>query len=260
MKTRTTKKPAFTLIEMLVVIAIIAILMALMLPALSKARAKSLAILCNSNLGELTKCWIIYADDNEGMLVPNNAWNPEIPFIENPSWVHKEPTEENVRAGLLYYLNESPTIYRCPSDSGKVNPKDARSPMRARSYNLYAGLNGRPTAELHEYVPVTTKICDFSNPGPSKAMVFIDEHEDSMEDATFGIPTDFYMSNKKDPSVKWWDLPADRHGRGANISFADGHVARFPWIAKKEGHFDILVRSDEIADWNNVRQLVRQQP
>lgn len=263
MKTSRTNKAGFTLIELLVVIAIIAVLAGLLLPALSRARAKSSAILCNSNLGQLTKCWIIYADDNEGMLVPNNAVSDATNVLSRAaSWVLNEPTEGNVRAGLLYYLNESPTIYRCPSDSGKVDPKDANSPSRARSYNLYLGLNGLPdlTPGLVDGVPVTTKISDFNNPGPSKAMVFIDEHEDSMIDATFGIPTDYYMKKTGDTATKWWDVPAERHNYGANISFADGHVELFKWAARKGGSFGTEVKPGEIADWQRVRQLVRQQP
>lgn len=253
----------FTLIELLVVIAIIAILTSLLLAALAPARNKSATVLCGSNQGQLDKCWTIFADDNEGMLVPNNAVSGTSGVISQAaSWVLNEPTEENVRAGLLFYLNESVNIYRCPSDRGKVLPADATSPDRARSYNLYLGLNGLPdlTPGLRAAVPVTTKISDFGNPGPSKAMVFIDEGEDSMVDATFGIPTDYYMKQTGDKATKWWDVPSGRHNQGAIISFADGHVNHFKWAAEKKGAFATNVSPDEMADWQKVRQLVRQQP
>ncbi|MDE3068047.1 MAG: prepilin-type N-terminal cleavage/methylation domain-containing protein [Verrucomicrobiota bacterium] len=67
------RKGGFTLDELLVVIAIIAILAALLLPALARAKAKSLQIVCASNLKQVGESLEMYADDNRDTL-PGPVW------------------------------------------------------------------------------------------------------------------------------------------------------------------------------------------
>ena len=75
------KQRAFTLIELLVVISVISLLMAILLPALGKARESGRRTVCISNLKQLTLSWTTYASDNDGRLVngapvPGNAEDP----------------------------------------------------------------------------------------------------------------------------------------------------------------------------------------
>ena len=69
MKSMLSKKLQFTLIELLVVIAIIAILAAMLLPALSKARAKAQAASCVSNLKQIGLALAMYTEDNGGVMI-----------------------------------------------------------------------------------------------------------------------------------------------------------------------------------------------
>src|ERR1041385_8177801 len=55
---------AFTLVELLIVIAVVAILAALLLPALAKSKDKAQGIACASNIKQLSIAWVIYADEN----------------------------------------------------------------------------------------------------------------------------------------------------------------------------------------------------
>src|SRR5262245_33209742 len=61
----------FTLIELLVVIAIIAILAAMLLPALSAAKAKAQSSTCRNNLKQLQLGWLMYLHEKDDLIVPN---------------------------------------------------------------------------------------------------------------------------------------------------------------------------------------------
>lgn len=82
------KKKSFTLIELLVVIAIIAILAAMLLPALSKARAKARAISCINNQKQVLLGLIMYADDYAGYinLMGANGWRWSAIYAQD-SWL-----------------------------------------------------------------------------------------------------------------------------------------------------------------------------
>lgn len=218
-----THLAAFTLIELLVVIAIIAILAAMLLPALSKAKFKAQSISCLSNTKQLTLAWIMYSGDNREQLIQNYLQDQTYAWIRGD--VNGAPGDTNVANitnGKLFAYNSSLGIYVCPADDYKRNGVKI---ARVRSFSMSGQMNSDVDWVNPRY-PIRRKTSDIVNPSPSGALVFLDESTLTLEDGYFAIQVDNRV---------WQNSPSDRHNRGANFSFADGHSEIYKWREPKTG-------------------------
>lgn len=111
---RTSRAPghrvlAFTMIELLIVSAIIAILAALLSPALKTARDKARQIKCMSNLKQCFLAFQFYANDNNGWMIPNGGLRAWGGAYKEYSW------DEIATSGGYLPNTQNPSVMFCPS-------------------------------------------------------------------------------------------------------------------------------------------------
>jgi prepilin-type N-terminal cleavage/methylation domain-containing protein len=210
---------AFTLIEILIVITIIAILAALLLPALMTAKEKGQRVVCLKNLQQLAGASQMYSADNDGTL-PDNSPIGMAGTQRTNAWVQgnmKLPTEATderfIRQSKLFPYANDPRLFHCPGDSSKTDGLD-----RVRSYamNSWMGTRYMETYSDAKGYRTFVREQELARAGTAALWVMMDEHETTLDDGFFMVTMD--------DTRPFVSFPGARHGHGYSLNFADAHV------------------------------------
>ena len=236
----------FTLVELLVVIAVIAILAALLLPALAQAKSRAQAVACMNNPKQLAVAWHMYANDNAERLPYNlslvgSSFRTELNWVNNVMTWDLSPDNTNVetltKASLGIYVGGNAAIYRCPSDQSlSAVQKEAGWTARIRSYSMNAMVGDAGTFSTNGFNTNNPSYKQFFKitqiPQPAGIFVFLDEHPDSINDGYFLNKSPKSYSTASDTGNyygKWTDLPASYHSGATSFAYADGHALLHRW-------------------------------
>ncbi len=251
---------AFTLIEVLVVVAIIALLLSILLPSLHRAREQGKQAVCLANQHTLALAFVQYAAEFRDAIVPS--------FTDQYSWVDwpKLPngrylTEDElqratdveahkraIRDGKLYRYTKAVEVYHCPSDG-----RDRRvSVGGALAYVTYSMLNCMNGDNEWERVIGGTRVTKLTSAirRPGDKIVFVEESDPRGLNMGSWV---MYLNHEEwiDPLTVW-------HHGCSTLGFADGHAFVRRWLdprtVKMSQQQQFYQQAQNNADWRYMKR------
>ncbi|MFA7485868.1 MAG: DUF1559 domain-containing protein [Phycisphaerae bacterium] len=256
------KRQAFTLVELLVVISIIALLMAVLVPSLNVARELARRVVCGNNMKGIGQANMSYVSAWNGYFVPigypgvdRNGNDQTIQWIRNPdfrkymqidAYDDGEGPRTSSNDASLYTL---PRKQQCPSDLNVRDPSRALdgSVLISYGYNLQGLAQGDWGNAWHNLVG--HKQSDVKN--PAEKLMFTEGVGDWWVSWNGANHVQFWNNPVLGPRATndeyrgrgGWGATAYRHSEGVNVLFYDGHVE----YLKKWAVFTAI----DVQDWDN---------
>jgi prepilin-type N-terminal cleavage/methylation domain-containing protein/prepilin-type processing-associated H-X9-DG protein len=234
---RFESKPAFTLIELLLVIAIISLLLSILLPSLTAARHAAQSAVCLANVRQTGTVIFQYALDNASM-IPGTYWQGPINldwcgrdnavYLANPT-LYRHPMETSV---LWRYIQTVDGVLQCPNSK--------RSANKFFDYTIIIRLAGARTDLPWQMTYPERPAVSNSPVRRFTSLPFLIEED-----------TKFYNATFDDGSFAANDQVSDRHRKGANIAYLDGSAERF--VSPRGPRSEVEEPNDLIASQFRLR-------
>ena len=208
------RRHAFTLVELLVVIGIIALLIGVLLPTLSRARATAKRLACLSNLRQMAVEAQQYVNENQGHYPSSQFMSADLNtfYCWDLTTLYASGTPQVV-PGLLWRSTDPMRIQQCPSFEGASN--SVSDPYTGYNYNTSFIGHGQGES-------IETPVKAVAVRRPSQTALFGDgqfaDGADKFMRAPFPNPGDATFSGR------WSGTQGFRHLGKTNVAFCDGHA------------------------------------
>ena len=235
----------FTLVELLVVISIIALLVSLLMPALSRAREQARSVECLSNLRRIALSVVFYSDDNDDEMM--------FTLFNGQTWMdYLYVTEDDKNALVLPGSSEKRTRFHCPSEPDH----GIETPPRAPYHTTWSpagdyGLNRGPDSQImcgqtNEFGTITMKSAKLSSiKRPAERFMVVDS------EYYFADPIQYWHRNPIEIPGRTWVIDSRHNGRrGETDSGLIGYISEVqgkPNMAFVDCHAER--RNDEMPAW-----------
>ncbi|MFQ5490505.1 MAG: type II secretion system protein [Phycisphaerae bacterium] len=209
---------AFTLVELLVTISIIALLMAILLPSLRRARWQARRAVCQSNLRQIAIAWHAYLQDHNDAFY---QWpNAQINYGGRQGATNRYQTDKplNPYFGEPLRAHTGAEVFRCPSDNGSVEGKPSHFVSFGASYETNPMLIGPVHFRNHPLDPCLSIMLEANKrlPGIKRSHIANESKLLLIGDAGWALELRFIPTYV----IEWHHVP-QRH----NMAFMDGHAA-----------------------------------
>ena len=217
----------FTLVELLTVMAVMAILVSLILPGLRDAYRGAYMAQCVNNAHQITLAWTTYLEDENGFFVNSNPNDPG-----RPAWVGPGNAPSSLSLGLMWPYLSDPNAFRCPMD-----PTD-----HVRTYSLNGFLGDG--VEPHWWSPIGGPRRALQQLKQTQVMIVTEEND----------PRGWNVGSWVGPSTyfrwMWVDPMTSFHWDGTVHGFVDGSVVRTRWSDYRTLELsDFFVQQPDNPDW-----------
>ncbi len=249
----------FTVLELVVVLAMLGVITCLWVPVLARTKPASCAYRCQNNLRQLGVGMRQWSEDHNDYLL--TCQNPPVPGgtgdtgatpnlnRTRPKWIEglldfndANPSNWDINRDIAVspiwnYLGKSAGLFKCPADASTVLVAGQPLP-RVRSYSMSQVFS---RGEWLDYPGGTTPFSSFWRTYvkqaeivlPDRTFMLIDEHPDSVNDGAFANTCGGTQPQDLLSAAYIIDYPAALHSGGCNLSFADGRAETHHWKGSK---------------------------